>query len=48
MGLLEFRENLLHGVQIVGDRAVKARLPATAFGERNSEAFGVDVESDKQ
>ena len=48
MGLLEFRENLLHGVQIIGDRAVEARLPAAAFGECEGQAFGVDVESEKQ
>ena len=47
-GLLQFGQDLLQGMQIVGDAAVAAGLAATSFGERKGDIFGVDVESDEQ
>ena len=48
MGLPEFGKDLLQGMQIVGDGAVNAGFAAPAFGERDGDVFGMDVESGKQ
>lgn len=48
MGLAQFGEDFLQGVQVVGDRPVKTGFAAPAFGERDGDAFCVDIESDEQ
>ena len=48
MGLLQFGEDLLQGVQVVGDGAVEAGFAAPAFGERDGDVFRMDIESDEQ
>ena len=48
MGFPKFREDLLQGVQIVGDGAVGAGLASPAFGKGNGDVLRVDIESDKQ
>jgi hypothetical protein len=39
MGLLQFGEDLLQGVQVIGDGAVEAGFPAPAFGQGNGDVF---------
>jgi hypothetical protein len=48
MGLLQFGEDLLQGVQVIGDGAVEAGFPAPAFGQGNGDVFRMDIESDEQ
>ena len=48
MRLLEFRKHLLQGVQVVGDRPVKAGFAAPAFREGDGDVFRMDVESGEQ
>ena len=47
MRLAQLRQDLLHGVQVIGDRPVETGLPAPALRERSGDGFGVDIESDE-
>ena len=48
MGLLQFGEDLLQTVQVIGDGAVDAGFAAPAFGEGDGDVFRMDIESDEQ
>ena len=48
MGLAQPGENLLQGVQIVGDGAVGAGFAAPAFGQGDGDVLRVDIESDEE
>jgi len=48
MRLAQLRKHLLQGVQIVGEGAVKARLRALAWRDRDGDVFGMDIQSDEQ
>ena len=48
MGFPKFREDLLQGVQIVGDGAVGAGLASPTFGQGKGDVLRVDIESDEE
>ena len=48
MGLPELGENLLQGVQIIGNTAIGAGLAPASFGEGDGDLLGVDIESDEE
>ncbi len=48
MGLLEFGENLLQGMQIIGNAAVKTGRGSVAGSEADGDVLLVDIESDEK
>ncbi len=48
VGFAQLRQDLLQGVEIIGDGAVETGFAAPAFGQGHGDVFGVDVESDEE